>query len=104
MNHIYAYLERIDLALEIITLGLIVIWNIVVFCIYAADKKRSIRRKRRISERTLLILAFFAGAAGAFLAMILIRHKTKKTIFKILVPLFLILQIFLAVWGYFAWV
>ena len=74
-------------------LGLIVVWNIIVFVAYASDKRRSYTRRRRISERALLFMAFMAGGMGALFAMLIMRHKTKKMAFKILVPLFFVLQI-----------
>ena len=42
---------------------------------------------------TLLLAALAGGAAGAFLGMRVFRHKTKHWKFRILVPLFLALEI-----------
>lgn len=71
----------------------IIIWNLIVFLLFAADKKRAIYKKYRISEKTLLISGLLLGGVGAFSGMYLCRHKTKHTLFKILVPLELILTI-----------
>ena len=49
--------------------------------LYAADKARAKTRRRRIPERTLLLLGFLGGAAGAILAMLLCRHKTRRRYF-----------------------
>ena len=67
--------------------------NLITFVVYAYDKHiaRQNRGKRRVPERTLLLLAFCGGAFGAFLGMVLCRHKTKHTRFLVLVPLFAIL-------------
>lgn len=62
-------------------------WNLAVFAIYGIDKWKAINGKWRISENTLLILAFFMGGFGAFSGMQIFRHKTRKTAFIILVPL-----------------
>lgn len=67
-------------------------WNIVVFFLYGADKSKARKHKQRISEKTLLVTAFFMGGIGAFFGMWVFRHKTKHWKFKILVPLFVILN------------
>lgn len=93
MNNIYAELEK-TLAPELLILGLIaIIWNILVFAIYVADKRRAKTRRRRISESTLITLAILMGGLGAGVAMLLLRHKTRKPLFCIVVPLALFLQI-----------
>ena len=67
------------------------VWNAAVFVLYGADKKKAARGEWRISERTLLLAAFFFGGAGAFLGMLAFRHKTKHTACTVLVPLFAVL-------------
>lgn len=67
--------------------------NILTFFLFGEDKKRAIEKKRRISERTLLLFSFFGGALGALLGMRVFHHKTRKMKFRVSVPLFLILQI-----------
>ena len=64
----------------------------MVFTLYGVDKWKAKRQKWRISEMTLLGMAFVFGAAGAFTGMLLFHHKTRKWKFRILVPLFLLLQ------------
>ena len=67
-----------------------VLWNLAVLLIYGLDKRRAVREKWRIRERTLLICAFAMGGLGALLGMELFRHKTQHIKFKILVPLALV--------------
>lgn len=62
-------------------------WNIVVFVLYGVDKRRAIQQRQRISERTLLLCSAALGGLGAALGMQIFHHKTRKTKFKILVPL-----------------
>ena len=71
----------------------ILIINILAFCLYGIDKWKAVRGAWRLSEMTLLLAAFLGGAAGAFLGMRIFHHKTRHWKFKILVPLFLILEI-----------
>ena len=65
---------------------------VVTFIVYGIDKRKAEQHRWRISEATLLSLAFFGGALGALMGMLFFRHKTRKTKFRILVPLFLVLQ------------
>jgi uncharacterized membrane protein YsdA (DUF1294 family) len=68
--------------------------NIVVFCIYAHDKIKAKRNAWRTSEGVLLALAL-VGPFGAFAAMIIFHHKTRKVRF-FLVPVFLCIHLILA--------
>lgn len=70
--------------------------NIITFFIYALDKQKARYNKWRIGESTLLILAAAGGALGAFSAMHLCRHKTRKWKFAMGVPAILIIQAALA--------
>lgn len=76
----------------------VLIWNIVVFVFYAYDKLQAKRSGYRISEKNLLIWAFLLGAFGAMMAMILFRHKIKKTIFRIGIPLMIPVNIAMLYW------
>lgn len=70
--------------------------NVVTFFIYGVDKWKAIRRKWRISEATLLMLAAIGGSIGAWLGMNVWNHKTKHKKFLYGVPVILIAQIALA--------
>lgn len=66
--------------------------NIFSFLLFFIDKQLAIKKKKRISENTLLISCSLFGALGAIIAMHLFKHKTKKLFFRIYVPLILITQ------------
>jgi uncharacterized membrane protein YsdA (DUF1294 family) len=53
--------------------------NIIAFVLIGYDKKLAQKKKRRISEKTLLIWAAIGGTIGSSLAMSIFRHKTAKT-------------------------
>ena len=69
------------------------IWNISVFLLYGYDKLQAKRGRRRVSEFALLLCAFLMGSAGALIGMELFRHKTQHMKFKLLVPVFFILNV-----------
>lgn len=80
---------------------LIFIINILSFLLYNNDKHRAIYGKWRIPEAVLVIVSFFGGAFGAFLAMKMFRHKTDKKLFRVSIPIFLGIQIVVfALMGY----
>lgn len=56
--------------------------NFAAFAAYVWDKHLAETGGRRISEQTLLGLAFFGGSPGAWAAMRLVRHKTQKASFQ----------------------
>lgn len=56
--------------------------SFLCFIFFAWDKYCAIKNRWRVPERNLLMLAFIGGTPGAFLAQILLRHKTKKQPFK----------------------
>ncbi len=56
--------------------------NLVTFAMFAWDKHSAINGQRRISESTLLMLAFFGGTPGAIAAQQRLRHKTRKQPFR----------------------
>lgn len=58
----------------------------------AWDKRQSICHRQRIPEITLLSIAMMGGSPGVLLAMLLCRHKTRKPVFLLGVPLILIIQ------------
>ena len=71
------------------------IWNFIVFSLYGYD---------RISEFTLLFLAFAFGGVGALLGMVLWRHKMLKLKFKLAIPFALLWSVYAVGFGYGLWV
>ena len=72
---------------------LALLWNLVVFFIYGIDKSKARREARRISEKFLLLVALIFGAVGAMFGMVVFNHKTSKMKFRILVPLFVVINL-----------
>lgn len=68
----------------------IAVMSLLTYCTYSYDKHCAIKHQERVPERTLLLLAFLGGAPGALLAMYVKHHKTRKWLFKIAIPLFIV--------------
>jgi len=79
---------------------LFIIFNIISFAVYGIDKLLARAGKKRISERTLLIIAIAGGSVGAVFAQKLFRHKTQK--FRYILWIILVIQfiLFELLWNY----
>ena len=74
--------------------------NLTGFCLFSLDKRRAVRGRWRIPERTLLLSALAGGSVGALAAMLLFHHKTRKPKFYLGVPACLLLHAAVAVWWF----
>ena len=62
------------------------------------------KRRRRVPERTLLLLSTLGGSAAMYLTMQCIRHKTKHAKFMVRIPVIILLQVLLGLLWYFHFV
>lgn len=87
----------------LVILAAVAVWNAVTWAVYRLDKARAGRAGRRISERTLLLMAALAGSPGALVAVHAHRwrHKARKASF--VVPLWLIAVAHAALLAGLAW-
>ncbi len=76
--------------------------NVVAFAAFGHDKRLARRGARRIPEFRLLLWAALGGALGAWLGMRVFHHKTQKPLFRLLVPLLLLLHGILGITSYVA--
>ncbi len=73
--------------------------NALAFLAFALDKAKARKGRRRIPEKSLLLLSALGGSPGALLAMRLFHHKTRKKAFALGIPLMLTAQaLLLAYW------
>jgi uncharacterized membrane protein YsdA (DUF1294 family) len=84
----------IDTILTLI--AIFALWNVTVFCVYAFDKLAAREGAWRVREDTLILLAVAGGGIGAFACQRLMRHKTRKPPFPVLLPLMATLQLVIA--------
>jgi uncharacterized membrane protein YsdA (DUF1294 family) len=89
----YRIMEILSLPVPVILYGAL---NILSFAVFTYDKFRAKVMMGRRSETSLLLVSAL-GPAGALLAMMVFRHKTRHMKF-ILVPVFFILHLILVVW------
>ena len=70
----------------------LLLMNASGFAIMLLDKNLACRRHRRIPEALLLAFAACFGSLGVLAGMYVCRHKTRKPLFTVTVPLLLVLQ------------
>ncbi|WP_404463186.1 DUF1294 domain-containing protein [Vreelandella aquamarina] len=56
--------------------------SVITYATYAWDKRAAIKKRQRVSEKTLHWLALVGGWPGAWCAQQQLRHKTQKTAFR----------------------
>jgi uncharacterized membrane protein YsdA (DUF1294 family) len=77
----------------LVAAAIFILWNIITFAMYGLDKRKAVKGKWRTSEAALIVVAFLMGGIGAFLGMVVLRHKTKHLKFRLLLPLAVIFNI-----------
>ena len=55
----------------------LLIVNAIGFLLMLIDKRKAIRRRWRIREKTLFLTAAIGGSIGSIMGMYTFRHKTK---------------------------
>ena len=58
--------------------------NLLTYAAFWSDKRAAIRREWRMPERRLLLMTALGGWIGALCGQHLLRHKTRKEPFRIL--------------------
>ena len=97
------YREQYSYATRVLVLYMAII-NLYGLLIMYVDKKRAKKgakhNNQRVSERHLFIVTALGGFLGTILGMRLLRHKTKKTYFKLLFPCILLVEVGVIVFYY----
>lgn len=79
--------------MEIYLLYYLAVVNTITFTVYGIDKLKAKKRKWRIPESTLLLLAIIGGSVGAWCGVKVWHHKTLHKKFIYGIPLIVIIQI-----------
>lgn len=75
-----------------------IVASIVTAILFVIDKNLAIHNSRRISEKNLLLTSLFCGWPGGLLAMKLVRHKTQKGSFQVMMGLAVIGNVAFVAW------
>ena len=78
--------------LPLIIVGAYILLSMITFIAYAIDKAAAQAGRWRTSEATLHLLALLGGWPGALLAQQMLRHKSKKGSFRIVLWITVILN------------
>ena len=70
----------------------LLLMNAAGFGIMLLDKQLARHHRRRVPEAMLLAFAACFGSAGVLAGMLVCRHKTRKPLFTVTVPLLLLEQ------------
>jgi uncharacterized membrane protein YsdA (DUF1294 family) len=84
----------------LIILGYFGIVSFLAFLMMYIDKKQARRRGQRIPEKNLWTAAIFGGGIGAYLGMMMFRHKTRHTNFRVGFLMLAVLDAALLLWSY----
>lgn len=76
----------------------LILINALTFLLYYYDKQKARCGAWRISEKTLLFVAFLGGSVGAYSAMEIFHHKTLHPRFYIGIPLMLAIHFLLIIY------
>ena len=76
----------------------LLIINILTFIIFAVDKYKAVKNRRRVRITVLLFLAFIGGTIGALCGIYFLRHKTNKNYFTLGVPMILLMHLIIILW------
>lgn len=52
--------------------------NVIAFLLFGADKSFALSGRRRVKDKTLLLLALLGGSVGAYIGKVHFYHKTIK--------------------------
>lgn len=66
--------------------------NVVAFLVFGYDKNQAVKKRWRVPEKTLFLLAIAGGSIGAWIGMQTFRHKTKHISFQMGIPLIFAVQ------------
>ncbi len=73
----------------------LLIVNAAGFLLMLIDKRKAIRHRWRIPEKTLFLTAAIGGSIGSIMGMYTFRHKTKHLQFTLGMPAILTVQLVL---------
>lgn len=77
----------------LLILIVIALINLAAAVVCAYDKQKATWGGRRVSENMLMLLALIGGAAGMYITMLRIKHKTRHAKFMLGLPVIIIVHL-----------
>ncbi len=71
----------------------ILIINVACFLIMCYDKAMAKSHRYRVPEIRLLLMAAIGGSIGVYIGMHVFKHKTRKLLFTLGIPIIMFIQI-----------
>lgn len=90
--HLCCILEVMDTILSSPLLIYLLVINLLAFSLFWFDKWMAQIHSWRIPEMVLWVVSLLGGSIGAWVAMIVFHHKTKKLSFQLVMALILLVQ------------
>ena len=90
-------LQMIEMGTDLYIMLFLAAMSFVSVVVTIYDKAAAKSGKRRIPEKTLMLIGFFGGATAMYCVMQLIRHKTKHKKFMLGLPVFIVLHLALII-------
>ncbi len=67
--------------------------NLLALIFTVSDKRRAVKRRRRISEFSLMLVSALGGSVTMYITMLIIRHKTRHIKFMLGIPVIIMIQL-----------
>lgn len=84
----------------LIIAGYFIVLSLLALVMMKVDKTQAERRGQRIPEKNLWSVAILGGGIGAYVGMMMFRHKTRHTNFRIGFLVLAVLDAAALVWSY----
>ena len=72
--------------------------NIATFLLLLIDKLAASMKNHRVPENFLYLATFLGGSVGMLVGMYVLRHKTRKTSFQMVVAVVILIQFLIVYW------
>lgn len=67
--------------------------SLISIIVTAHDKSAAKKQRRRVPEKTLILLSLLGGSVAMYVTMQMIRHKTRHAKFMLGIPAIMVLQL-----------
>ncbi len=79
--------------MQLYLISILAALNLIGFIVVGIDKRKAIKRKWRVQEKTFFILSLLGGSIGVYIGLLAFRHKTRHWYFMLGIPAIIIAQV-----------